>query len=72
MTLKVVFHNYNLQHFMKDLATLQKKVLQVKDSENINKEKNFQTELETSKKNKILERSVNNFQRLSSATKILT
>lgn len=57
---------------MKDLATLQKKVLQVKDSENINKEKNFQTELETSKKNKILERSVNNFQRLSSATKILT
>lgn len=57
---------------MKDLATLQKKVLQVKDSENINKEKIFQTELETSKKNKILERSVNNFQRLSSATKILT
>lgn len=57
---------------MKDLATLQKKVLQVKDSENINKEKIFQTELETSKKNKILQRSVNNFQRLSSATKILT
>ena len=57
---------------MKDLATLQKKVLQVKDSENISKEKIFQTELETSKKNKILQRSVNNFQRLSSATKILT